>query len=208
MPTTPDLTAILRGRRSRPVAAATRADLEKRRAAYQSARPQPIGHLSISVDGTTYDGMYEALLEPAASFDRAELSLTGPSPTGPTSEFVRPFRRIVFHPDGSADLIPGSGSPERAIARLLLREGFGGPLSGPSFGAGRLPTLGQFAEAIRAGGFVPFALALELYCSNERLRYEVDVGGTDLLPDPRAGRLRRAPGVGGPRARRGTSTGC
>ncbi|HEV2166728.1 MAG TPA: hypothetical protein VGS23_07140 [Thermoplasmata archaeon] len=189
MPKGPDLTAVLKGRRARPVGTAVASELEQRRRAYEGARPEPIGRLAISVDGKPYPGFYEALLDPEARFERAELSVSDWAPKGPAADFVRPFERLVFHPDGSADLYPRTGSPERAIARLQPREGFGTPPAGPEFGGGRLPTLAQFTEATRSGGFVPFGLAIDLYGSSERLRYDLDLGDLALLPDPRAGRI-------------------
>jgi hypothetical protein len=184
-----DLNALFKGSRSRPVDAASASDLARRAAAYARVARSPVARFLLTVDGREFEDLHAAVLDPTAGFERAELRLAEAAPPGPAWDFLKPFQRIAFDSDGSADLYPRSGPPEHAIARLLTREGFGTPPSGPEFGSGRPPTLAQFARALRSGGYVPFGVALELYCAPERARYELDLIGNRVLADSRSGRL-------------------
>jgi len=106
----------------------------------------------------------------------------------------------VLHSDGSAELHPSVPGPsERGIARVLLREHYlprsRGDEDRGAAGRGRveLPSqLGTLTDALavdREAGLLPFSVALLLYLSEERVRYEFDLLDTSLLPDPRTGRL-------------------
>ncbi|MCI4358034.1 MAG: hypothetical protein L3J95_01320 [Thermoplasmata archaeon] len=186
-----DLNVVLKGARNRPLDAAFASDLARRQAAYPKGTGPAIGRFALTVDGREFEDLYAAVLDPTARFERVELLLNEAVPPGPAWEFLKPFQRLVLESDGSADLYPRWGLVEHSIARVLTREGFGTPPSGPEFGWGRLPSLPQFARALRSGGYVAFGVALELYGSHARTRYELDLLGSRILADPRSG--RRAP---------------
>jgi hypothetical protein len=159
---------------------------------YRARTARAIGPLEWIVDGDTFPGFFEALSDPARPFDT--LVIVGPdAPAGPAWEFLRPFTHLAMGPDGRATIThSGRGPPETGIARLLPRESFldatygiPGPVRGP------LPWP-AFVKAVREGSFLPFGVALELYCSNERVRFEVDLVDSRLLTDPRSGRLPRS----------------
>ncbi len=183
-----DLDRILSGLGSRPAERAVGAEAQRAQALYRAAGRATLGGIAFAVDGGKPGTLFEAVLDPTRRFDRSEILLTAESASGPAWEFLRPFTRLTLGGEGSAELEPVHGPPERSIARILPREGFGVLPSGAEFGPGRLPTFPQFGRALRAGGYVPFGVALELYGPHERLRYELDLMDGRLLVDPRAGR--------------------
>jgi hypothetical protein len=142
------------------------------------------------------------MLDPEANFGTMELSLTDPPPPGLAWDYLLPFQKVRFASDGSADLQllgPRATVPRRAIARLTLRERYaprsemqdgeasrGALATGPQTG---LATLEQATAWVRKTGVIPFGAALLIYLSEERVRYELDLVGQALGPDPRAGRL-------------------
>ncbi len=138
----------------------------------------------MTVDDRKYPGLFAALSDPKAKFERTEIRLS--ESAGATAwAFLRPFRRLRFGPDGPAEFAPTVGPAERMIARWLPRERFGLPKGGV-----RRPwTLAGFVETVRLGGYVPFGVALELYGTQDRLRLELDLVDDVLRPDPRAGRF-------------------
>jgi len=170
-------------------------------------RRSALAPFELSVDGTPYPTFYAALAAPEARFDTGEILLVGAPAPGPEWGFLAPFERLVFHPDGAADLHgPGGGSARRAIARVLLREHFlprsrseedraaagGQRVQLPT----RIGTIAQGMTICRSQPVLPFSVALLLYLPEERLRYELDLVRTSVVADPRAGRLpavRRVP---------------
>ncbi|HEV2519569.1 MAG TPA: hypothetical protein VGX00_02965 [Thermoplasmata archaeon] len=185
----PDGMAVLRGSSERILEAHERARFERARSAYQAAGLPTLGRCAVAVDRIPFPGMWPALTDPRAEFHSVEIAISDAAPAGPAWEFLRPFTRLLLDEDGSVEVAPRHGAPERAIARVLPREGFGTIPTGSDFGPGRLPTLARFCRAVREGGYVPFGIALEVYSSLERLRYEFDLVGGRLLADPRAGHL-------------------
>lgn len=106
----------------------------------------------------------------------------------------------MLRPDGSADLHPAvPGPPERGIARILLREHYlprshGDENRGATGGSrvelpATIGTLERGLAVYREQGLLPFSVAILIYLSEERVRYEFDLLSTSLLPDPRGGRL-------------------
>jgi hypothetical protein len=169
---------------------------------YRSRRRPSLAPFTVSVGGVPYGGLFDAFLDPSADFSKMELTLTDPPAPGPVWDYLMPFRKIVFAPDGSAELhliTPKPIAPRRAIARMILRDRYA-PRSevqdgesarstnpmGPATGLG---TVEEATTWVRKTGVVPFSAALLLYLSEERVRYELDLVGGALGPDPRAGRL-------------------
>jgi len=166
---------------------------------YVSRHRTPVASVVVGSDGTEYPTVYSLLAdakEPPATLE------VRPEPAPPASEwgFLRPFQRIVLHPDGSAELHPiVPGPPERGIARVLLREHYL-PRSRDDEDRGatggsrveldtQFGTLARGLAVYRERGLLPFSVALLLYLPDERVRYEFDLLETSLLPDPRTGRL-------------------
>jgi hypothetical protein len=166
---------------------------------YVSRRPRPLAPVAFVGNGVEYPTIYGLLADPKASPVTLEIR---PEPAPSPSEwgFLRPFERIVLRPDGSAELHPAiPGPPERGIARLLLREHYlprsrdeedRGATGGNRVSlAGNIGTLDRGLTVFREQGLLPFSVAVLVYLSEERARYEFDLLGTTLLPDPRSGRL-------------------
>ncbi len=160
----------------------------------------PLGPFSLTVDGTEFPNAYAAMSDPNTTFKSGEVRLDPPPGPGPAWEFLRPFERIVLRPDGSADLYPlGPGSPERAIARVMLREHYlprtrSEEDEGATGGArvelqGAVPTFEDGLGQCRTRSIIPFVVAILLYLPEERVRYEFDLVRSKLLADPRTGRL-------------------
>jgi len=163
-------------------------------------RRTPLAPAVITADGTEYPNFYALLADPNAALMTFEIRLDPPTAPGPAWEFSRPFERIVLRADGSADLHPlVPGPPDRAIARLLLREHYlprsrtevdlaatgGTRVEVPGF-IGRLD---QGIATSRVHSLLPFSVAALVYLPEERVRYEFDLVRSTLLADPRAGRL-------------------
>jgi hypothetical protein len=144
------------------------------------------------VDGQSYATGISALLEPAAHFESARITLRRPPTDAGDWAYLRPFDSLALTEEGSAELTGGANGPQRGMARLLLREQFV-PLAGARVSGAARPglfTLPEFARFVRSTGTVPFAIALAVYFADERVRYDLDLLDDTLLPDPRAGRLR------------------
>ncbi len=170
---------------------------------YVGRRRRAVGPLGLTIDERPYPNLYAVLTDPEAKFATGEIRFEGRDATAADWEFLPPFARIVFHDDGSADLHPADGAaPRRAIARVLLREHYlvrsraeDVPAAAGAV-ALRMPSLvGSLQQGIaicRAVAALPFEVALLLYLAEERVRFEIDVVHTELLRDPRAGRLAAA----------------
>lgn len=166
---------------------------------YLSRHRNALAPVTVHADGSEYPTFYSMLVDAKLGPTTLELR---PEPPPPEREwgFLRPFQRIVLRSDGSADLHPLTpGPPERAIARLLLREHFL-PRSRDEedrWAAGgsrveldtQIGSLERGFVVYRKQGLLPFSVALLLYLPEERVRYEFDLLETTLLPDPRSGRL-------------------
>jgi hypothetical protein len=152
------------------------------------------------VDGRDVPSLFAALTDPRLEGTSGEIRLGGPVSGGPAWEFLVPFRKVLLHEDGGADLFPGDGGPpHRTIARFLLRDRLpldgSHPLTAVARTAAPLDAFGTFAETIalcRSAPVLPFGLALLLYLPAERIRCEVDLVQNYVLSDPRAGRLSAA----------------
>ena len=149
------------------------------------------------VDGRDVRSFYEALAEGKLEGLSGEIRLGGPVGGGPAWEFLLPFRRVVLHEDGGADVHPGDGGPpRRAIVRFLLRDRFA--VVGHAPGARGAPpvdgfgTLGETIAHCRLAPVLPFGLAMLAFLPEERVRFELDLVQNYLLTDPRAGRLASA----------------
>ena len=202
--TLPELESFARG------VLGPRLDTAALTAAYHEYLPRRVGpvckfHFSAPSGSPT--GLFEAIRDPTFEFGSATITLTDPPAAGPAWEFLRPFSRIVFSPDGSAELFELDGSgPTRAMVRVLLREHYAPPTEGKGPKALRaatraLATPQRAVEYARHTGVAPFSIVLLLYFSEERIRYELDVLEDRLLRDIRAGRfplcrrVRRPPRV-------------
>ncbi len=163
-------------------------------------RRNALSRFLLTADGKEYPTFYSILADPDARLATGELRVDSPPPAGPAWEFLLPFERIDFHEDGSADLHPITlGTPTRAIARLFRREHYVPRTrveeDRGAAGGGRVPvsalsgTLAESVTLCRQQSLLPFSVALMLYLPEERIRYELDLVHTSLLPDPRAGRL-------------------
>jgi hypothetical protein len=167
---------------------------------FLSRRRTSLAPAVITADGHEYPNFYALLADPNAAFLSFDIRLDPPAAAGPAWEFSRPFERIVLRPDGSADLHPiVPGPPDRAIARLLLREHYL-PRSRPEVDRaatggmrvelpGFIGTLDQGIVTCRNHSLLPFSVAVLVYLPEERVRYEFDLLRSILLADPRAGRL-------------------
>lgn len=167
---------------------------------FVARRRASLGTFALTAESHPFPTIYAALADPEAHFAEGELRLEEPSTSARAWEFLPRFERIVFHPDGAADLYPPDGAaPRRAIARVLLREHFL-PRSraeedrGASGGTrvqlpARIGTIEQGMTICRAQPVLPFSVAILLYLPEERTRFELDCVRSALLADPRAGRL-------------------
>lgn len=168
---------------------------------YRARRREKLTPFVARVDGQEYPTLLHALLADTP-FRQLVLEFPEVSATDPAWEFLRPARSISVEEDGSTTLLPpGNGaSPVRAMARWLLRDTYiprsalqdreatlGVHVSAPRTD---LFLLQGWAQFIRRTGVVPFSTAALLYFPDERIRYEFDLIGNGLLPDPRHGRLR------------------
>jgi hypothetical protein len=167
---------------------------------YTSRQRPLLADVAIVADGKPFPHLTAVLADASARCDTVELQLTAPPAGTGAWRFLVPFERMSFAADGSADLAPlGGGAPVHGIARLLLREHYqirseGEEARGASGGSrvelkGLRGTVAEAAAACRAGGIVPFGVAVLVYLPEERVRYEFDAVRGALLPDPRAGRL-------------------
>lgn len=176
--------------------------LARELAEYRARRRAPLAPFVLTVGGKEYPDLYHAVLDDAAVFDTVSLALPDAPEPGPTWEFLLPFRRIDFAADGSASIQFATAKPSpprRAITRVLLRERYaprsehqdgeavqGAGARAPATG---LATVPQSVAWLRKTGVAPFGVALLVYLAEERVRYELDLVGNALGPDPRAGRL-------------------
>jgi hypothetical protein len=177
-----------------------RLDVAALTAAYHEYLPQrgePLARFRFGHDGNG-GSLFAAIADPTFDFGSVELTLVDAPAAGPAWEFLRPFSRLVLAPDGSAEVYgPDGGAPTRAIARVLLRDGYVVPPESTSPRALRaatraLATPVQAVDYVRQTGIVPFSVAILLYFSEERIRLELDVLEDRLLRDMRAGRFPAA----------------
>jgi hypothetical protein len=159
------------------------------------ARLRPaIGPVGVTVDGRPYPTLLEAFADPLASFRTFTLDLASAAPDGPAWEYLDPIERIEVESDQGAEVRPrpiAKHGPRRAMIRGLLREHYppGGASRLPPPGGDGVPTLPILAQQFRAHGVVPFQIALLVYQSEERFRFEIDLVDNQLLTDRRNGRL-------------------
>jgi hypothetical protein len=167
---------------------------------YVARSRRALGEVALAAGNRTFPSFYDVLADPDQSMAEGELRFTGAAPPNGGWEFLVPFERIAFHPDGSGDLYPpGGGAPRRAIVRVLLREHFlprsraeedraasGGPRVALP---GLIGTLEQGVGICRTQVLLPFSVAILTYLPEQRARYEFDFLRMTLLADPRSGRL-------------------
>ncbi|MCI4340148.1 MAG: hypothetical protein L3J73_02615 [Thermoplasmata archaeon] len=175
--------------------------LTRAAAEYAPRRRERLARFASVVDGREFPSVFAAIRDPDVPFDTAELTLIDPPRDARPWEWSEPFDRIVFAPDGSAEVHPpaGEGKPRRAIVRFLLREHYvprpeseALATSATASTGGLSPQLDPLNRAVafvRKYGVVVFSAALLLYFSDQRSRLEVDLLDDALLIDPRAGRL-------------------
>lgn len=165
---------------------------------YLPRRREPIGPVTLHIDGAEVPSIFPALADRSVPFERLEVTLGG-GPIGAEAwEYLRPFHRLRIGPAGPAEFHATPDGPPRSVqVRLLLREQYR-PMAHPTDGpAERIPTGGRpelftpatLAAYIRGTGTVPFALALAVYFTDARVRYEIDLIESVLLMDGRAHRL-------------------
>ena len=160
---------------------------------HRSAVGAPLGHLRIELDGRAFPGIYEALADRGAPFGTAALTLEPAGDEEGDWSFLRPFDRIAFAPDGTADVHRPNGTSERAVARFRLSALYDVRRKArvPSRAAGPYP-LAAFATRVRDGQLLPFGAGLDLYYADARVRYSCDLLDDALLPDPRSGHFPAA----------------
>jgi hypothetical protein len=174
---------------------------------YVARRRRTVGPVTVSSGGRAFPSFFSLLGNPDVDLKDGTIRLDEPPKSAELWEFIAPFEKIVFAPDGSAELHrAGNGGPRRAISRVLLREHFlprsraeedraasgGLRIQLPSL----IGTLEQGLGICRTQSLIPFSVAILLYLPEERIRYEFDLVRMTLLADPRAGRLpaaRRVP---------------
>ncbi len=163
---------------------------------YRTRLRPALGALEVAVDGREYPTLLDALADPDAAFASVHLGFAGAAARGPGWDYLKPILSAEIGADGSTEVrlaAPGRDSTVRAVSRVLVREHFPpGGFSFPRDEGDGVPTLAQFARAVRTRGLSPFQIALLLYFSEERFRYEIDLVGNQVLPDRRAGRLPMA----------------
>jgi hypothetical protein len=167
---------------------------------YTSRQRSTLSDVVITADGRPFANLAAVIADPTAKCEIVELKLTEPPAGAGPWRFLTPFERMTFDSDGSVELTPvDGGAPVRGIARLLLREHYqirseSEETRGASGGnrvelKGLRGTVAEAAAACRAGGIVPFGVAVLVYLPEERVRYEFDAVRGALLLDPRSGRL-------------------
>ena len=167
---------------------------------FLSRRRSPLASFVLTLGDREYPNFYALLADPETPPAAIELRLDPTPSDGPGWEYLRPFERIVAHPDGTAEIHPlVPGPPERGIVRLLLREHYlprsRSEEDRAAAGGARVEIgefFGDFAGGLaicRGQSLLPFAVAVLVYLPEERVRYELDLVRSTLLTDPRAGRL-------------------
>jgi len=167
---------------------------------FLARRRTPLGPSRLTADGRDFNNFYELVADPTAGATSLGLRLDPPPPPGTAWEFLRPFERIEFAADGSAEVYPvGGGKPAHAIARFLLREHYlprtqaeedraasGGPrITLPT----QIRSWHEGVAACRERGLLPFSVAILIYYADERISYEQDLVRSLFLADIRAGRM-------------------
>ncbi|MGA8536996.1 MAG: hypothetical protein WB789_06345, partial [Thermoplasmata archaeon] len=167
---------------------------------YLARRRTPLAPTRTKADGREFSSFYDLVADLKAGAETMEVRLDPPPPPGAAWEFLRPFERILFAADGSAEVYPiGGGAPTRVIARFLLREHYllrTQAEEDQAAGGGRrisLPTtIRSWHDGIvacRTLGLIPFSVAMVIYYPDERISYELDLVRGLLQADVRAGRL-------------------
>jgi hypothetical protein len=168
---------------------------------YLQRRGEAVGRFEVRVDGQPYPSVFAAMLDPGVPFDTGELRLVEPPADANAWEWLDPFERVVFGPDGAAEvhLAGGDRPPQRAIARLLLRDHYvprpkeGAAGTGAAAATGDLSTqldpLPLAVRFVRTSGVIPFSAVLVLYFSDHRGRLVLDLLDDLVLKDARAGHL-------------------
>jgi hypothetical protein len=167
---------------------------------YLARRRNPLAPIRIKADGREFSSFYDLVADPKAGAETMEIRLDPPPEAGAAWEFLRPFDRILFAADGSAEVYPvGGGAPTRAIARFLLREHYllrtQAEEDQAASGGKRVALPTQIRSwqdgvaACRTLGLIPFSVAMLVYFPEERISYELDLVRGLLQADVRAGRL-------------------
>jgi hypothetical protein len=173
--------------------------LERRLEEYLASPRRRLAGFALEFDdGERPATLLQALADSSFLPETLDLSLLDAPEPGPGWEYLRPFHSLRLGADGSATLEAWDGSPERAIARILIREhyrphpgdidtaaGASTPLE-PRMGLFALP---EFFRFVRETGCVPFSVIVALYTSEERHRIKFDLLDNGVLMDWRAGRL-------------------
>lgn len=186
------LEALIRLSRGEAVDRSSHAGLVRTTEEYLAHRGSTLGRVTLEVDDAPAATWYAALVDPGRNFESIRLRLEDPNKEPESWDFLRPFREIHIGGGGEAEIVRPDGGKDRAMLRLALREHFA-PFGSPKDGPAPRPRLSlpiEFASFIRTTGTVPFAIALEAYFQEERVRYELDLLDNTLLADPRAGRFR------------------
>ena len=175
--------------------------LHQRWEEYLPRRREAVGKFRLTVDGEEFPTFYPAVLDERRSFADVAITLRDP-PSDPTAwDYLVPFRSLRLSDDGACRIEPlREGDPtRRAIARFLLLDHFipRSQLQDTAASRGSVAPLPITELApvqvavrfLRGTGIVPLSIALLLYQSDLRTRFEIDLTGSEILRDPRAGRL-------------------
>lgn len=179
---------------------------------YAQRQPPSIAKVRWIADGQQVRSLGQVLLQ-ASPPERLTAMFHEPRADPQAWEFTTPAALVDFDSQGSGRVISfrydphkippwdphDPGTEEPCVVRLSVRESYiprsikqetetneGRPPPPPPFELFSIPDLCRF---VRSTGVVPFRIALHLYTSRTRLRYEIDLLHNLLLADPRSGRF-------------------
>ena len=179
---------------------------------YAQRTPSHIARIRWTADGHPVRSFAHILAQKGPP-ERMQVIVYEPRPDPQVWEFTTPTAFVDFDSQGSGRVVtfrydPRSVSPwdphdpgteESCVVRLSARESYiprsiqqetetneGRPPPPPPF---ELFSIVDFTRFVQSTGVVPFRIALHLYTSRTRLRYELDLLHNLLLADPRAGRF-------------------
>ncbi len=179
---------------------------------YAQRLPPFIARVRWTADGRSVRSLAQLLSENTPP-ERVSLVFYEPKPDPQVWEFTTPTALVDLDSAGSGRVVSfrynphalspwdphDPGTEEPCVVRLSFRESYvprsihqetetnaGRPPPPPPF---ELFSIADMSRFVHSTGVVPFRVALHLYTSRTRLRYELDLLHNLLLADPRAGRF-------------------
>lgn len=185
-----------------------------RRSLYEYAQRSPayIARIRWNADGKPVHSL-AALLRQENPPEKMIILFYEPKQDPQAWEFTTPMAFVAFDAQGGGRALTfrydahsttpwdphDTGTEEPCVVRLSFRESYiprsirqeteanqGRPPTPPPF---ELFSIAEMQRFVHATGVVPFRVALHLYTSRTRLRYELDLTHNMVLPDPRSGRF-------------------